>query len=171
MYYADYIKTVHRSVELLKKDFIWRGKRPKIKHSALIGYYEEDEYKNVDIKPKMMALKIIWINKFKIANDFRLWKTIPNALFVKIGIGYVIYQNYKPLRENLTKISFNISTVLSRTCFIEKQPFSISEMVAQCVWNNSNILKQGSTMFHPRLYKSGIIIIDDYAKDGGPEAV
>ena len=46
----------------LIKDFNWRGKRPKIKHSTLVGDYEEGGYKDVDIKVKIMALKIMWIN-------------------------------------------------------------------------------------------------------------
>ena len=53
----------------LKKDFVWGGKRPKIKHSTLTGGYEERGYKDVDIKVKIVALKIIWINKL-MANDF-----------------------------------------------------------------------------------------------------
>ena len=46
-----------------QKDFVWRGKRPKIKHSTLIGEYKEGGYKDVDTEVKIVALKIIWINK------------------------------------------------------------------------------------------------------------
>ena len=73
---------------------MWRGKRPKIKHSTLIGDYEEGGDKNVDIKVKIVALKIIWINKL-ITNDFHAWKAIPNFLFDKIGIRSVFLYNFK----------------------------------------------------------------------------
>ena len=63
LYYVNSTKTVHGSVEFLKKDFSWRGKRPKIKNSSLIGDYEKAVYKDVDIKVKIMAWKIILINK------------------------------------------------------------------------------------------------------------
>ena len=43
----------------------------------------------------------------------------------------------------------------------EKQPLCISEIVEQCIWNNTYILNQGSTLFYTHLYKSGIIIIND----------
>ena len=42
----------------LKKNFVWRGKRPEIKHSSLIGDYKERGYKDMDIEAKIMALKI-----------------------------------------------------------------------------------------------------------------
>ena len=48
---------------------MWRGKRPKIKHSTLIGDYKEGGYKDVETEVKIVALKIIWINKL-MANDF-----------------------------------------------------------------------------------------------------
>ena len=47
---------------------MWKGKRPKIKHSTLIGDYKEGGYKDVDIEVKIVALKIIWISNF-MAND------------------------------------------------------------------------------------------------------
>ena len=45
--------------------------------------------------------------------------------------------------------------------FSEKQPSCISEIVGQCIWNNTYILKQGSKIFYTRLYRSGIMIIND----------
>ena len=42
------METVYRSDKFLEKDFVWRGKRPKIKHSTLIGDYKEGGYKDVD---------------------------------------------------------------------------------------------------------------------------
>ena len=39
-------------INSFKKDFVWRGKRPKIKHSTLIGDYEEGGYKMWTLKSK-----------------------------------------------------------------------------------------------------------------------
>ena len=47
----------------IQTEFIWDRSRPKIKHSILIGYYYEGDYKNVDIASKLLALKIFWIRK------------------------------------------------------------------------------------------------------------
>ena len=81
-------------ISSLKKDFVWRGKRPKIKHSTLIGDYKEGGYKDVDTEVKIVALKIIWINKL-MANDFHAWKAIPNFVFTKLvsGLFFIIILN------------------------------------------------------------------------------
>ena len=102
LYYVISIETVHRSDKFLKKDFVWRGKRPKIKHSTLIGDYKEGGYKDVAIEVKIVALTITWINKL-MANDFHAWKAIPNFLFDKIGIRSVFHYNFKPSKNTSQK--------------------------------------------------------------------
>ena len=127
----------------LKKDFVWRGRRPKIKHSTLIGDYEEGGYNDVDIKVKIMALNAR--------------KAIPNFLFDKIGIRPVFHYNFKPSKNASQKIclfpQFYQELVSFWESLSEKQPSCISEIAGQCIWNNTYILKQGSTLLYTRLYK------------------
>ena len=42
----------------IQKDFIWRGRKPKIKHTSLIGDYREGGIKDIDIKAKLESLRI-----------------------------------------------------------------------------------------------------------------
>ena len=58
LHFVISIETVHRQINSLKNDFVWRGKLPKIKHSTLIGDYKEGSYKDVDIEAKIVALTI-----------------------------------------------------------------------------------------------------------------
>ena len=77
-------------INSLKKDFVWRGKRPKIKHSTLIGGYKEGGYKDVDTEVKIVALKIIWINKLMTSmhgKQFPIWfltKLVSGLFFIII---------------------------------------------------------------------------------------
>ena len=89
-------------INSLQKDFVWRGKRPKITHSTLIGDYKEGGYKDVDIEAKIVALKIIWINKL-MANDFYTWKAISDFLSNKICIRSVFHYNFKPSKNTSQK--------------------------------------------------------------------
>ena len=41
----------------IQKDFIWRGRKPKIKHTSLIGDYSEGGMKDIDIKAKLESLQ------------------------------------------------------------------------------------------------------------------
>ena len=47
-----YSKKFADDLNLIKKDFIWRGRKPKIKHTSLIGDYNEDGMKDIDNKSK-----------------------------------------------------------------------------------------------------------------------
>ena len=63
---------------LIQKDFIWRGPRPNIKHSTLIGDYTNGGYKDVDIESTFESLKIIWIRRL-LDSSFHSWKAIPQC--------------------------------------------------------------------------------------------
>ena len=143
LHYVISIETVIDQINSLKKDFVWRGRRPKIKHSTLIGDYKEGGYKDVDIEAKIVALKITRINKL-MANDFHAWKAIPKFFFDKIGIRSVFHYNFKPSKNTSQKISlfpqFYQELVSFWESVSEKQPSCISETVGQCIWNNSYIV-------------------------------
>ena len=64
--------------------FIWNKTRPKIKHSTLIGSYEEGGYKDVDIATQFNALKMIWLRRL-LDNNYHPWKLIPTKLFSPLG--------------------------------------------------------------------------------------
>ena len=122
LYYVISIKTVYRSDKFLKKDFVWRGKRPKIKHATLIGDYKEGD---VDTEVKIVALKIIWINKL-MANDFHAWKAIPNFLFDKIGIRsvfHIILNLRRILHKKLVYFHNFIKNLFHSGSLLEKQTF------------------------------------------------
>ena len=119
----------------------------------------------MDIENKIIALKIISINKL-IVNYFHAWKAIPNFLFNKNGTRSAFHCNFKPLKNISQKISL-FPQFCQEFSFWEpvneKQPWCTSEIVGQCIWNNTYILKQGST----RLYKSAIMIINDLIDNEG----
>ena len=49
-------KSITEKLDKLQKSFIWKSKKPKIKHSTLIRDYSEGGLKDVDIKSKIVAL-------------------------------------------------------------------------------------------------------------------
>ena len=44
---------VLEELQALHKDFIWGGRRPKIKHSTLSGSYEKGGFKDIDLTSKL----------------------------------------------------------------------------------------------------------------------
>ena len=92
----------------IKQNFIWNGRRPKIKHSTLVGRY--GGYKDVDIQSQLESLKIIWIRTL-LDDNFHAWKSIPNALFLDLRVNSVFHDNFKPstycMQINLILFSIN----------------------------------------------------------------
>ena len=79
--YLSYVpKTIIEKIEQIHKDFIWNKKRPKMKHSSLIGDYEEGGLKDIDIGCKFRSLHLCWIKRM-FDNNFHPWKNLPKAIF------------------------------------------------------------------------------------------
>ena len=63
-------------LQSIHKDFIWDGKRAKIKHCTLIGDYTDGGLKDVDLVSKFTSLKFVWIKKMLDTKNFHPW--VPN---------------------------------------------------------------------------------------------
>ena len=79
-----YSKKFVDDLNVIKKDFNWRGRKPKIKHTSLIGDYNEGGMKDIDMKAKLESLQIKWVKRLT-NNNFHSWKIIPNILLNDVG--------------------------------------------------------------------------------------
>ena len=64
-----------QEIKSLHKEFIWSNRKPKIKHTALIGDYAEGGLKDIDIESKLLSIKISWVRRLKDSN-FHPWKEL-----------------------------------------------------------------------------------------------
>ena len=77
-------KSITEKLDKLQKSFIWKSKKPEIKHTSLIRDYSEGGLKNVDIKSKIVALQLTWIRRLHDEN-FHPWKLIPLNVLKPLG--------------------------------------------------------------------------------------
>ena len=85
-------KLILDELDLIQKEFIWDRKRPKIEHSIPIADYSDGGYKNVDIKSKLMSLKLIWIKRL-LDDNFHMWKYLAKVFLVPPGDAYLFHSN------------------------------------------------------------------------------
>ena len=72
--YLSYIPNkMIEKIEKIHKDFIWDSKKIKMKHSSMIGDYEEGGLKDIDFKAKFQSLHLSWIKRLS-NNNFHPWK-------------------------------------------------------------------------------------------------
>ena len=80
-------------LESIHKNFIWKGKKPKIKHSSLIiADYTDGGQKDVDISSKIKALQLVWVRRL-FEENFHLWKLIPLNSLSSIGTNSLFHSN------------------------------------------------------------------------------
>ena len=77
----------------LPKEFIWGGKRPKIKHCTLIREYEEGGLKDVDIEANISALKFLWIKKLQDPTNHHPWQAVACELLSNFGGDKLFHSN------------------------------------------------------------------------------
>ena len=100
-----YSKKVVDDLNEIQKDFIWRGRKPKIKHTSLIGDYSEGSMKNIDMKAKLESLRIQWVQRLT-NNNFHSLKIIPNVLLKNVG-GVSLFHSNLALSD-ACKLKINI---------------------------------------------------------------
>ena len=79
-------------LQSMHKDFIWDGKRAKIKHCTLIGNYIDGGLKDVDLVSKFTSLKFIWIRKMLDTKYFHPWVAIADNILRNVG-GVNVFQS------------------------------------------------------------------------------
>ena len=84
---------VIKELQALHKDFIWGGRRPKIKHSTLIGSYEKGGFNDIDLTSKFKSLKGIWIRNLLGETNFHPWQEVAKVILGDLGRGKIFHTN------------------------------------------------------------------------------
>ena len=132
-------------------DFIWDGKKPKIKHSTLIGNYEDGGLRDIDICSKIKALQLSWLKRLH-DNNFHPWKIIPTYLFSKMSVfgKDMFFPNLKldtsGFFYKLPMFYQNILTFWME--FSCATPITASSILSECIWTN-NFIQIGNKVISP----------------------
>ena len=72
-------------LQAMHKEFIRGSKKPKIKHSALIGHYEDGGFRDVDLPAKFKSIKFIWIKTMLDKSNFHPWIAVADKIVKPLG--------------------------------------------------------------------------------------
>ena len=92
------------SIQTLHKDFIWNGKKPKIKHTTLISDYTNGGLKDIDINCKLCSLKFSWITRLLDKSNSHPWKVIANEILRPVGGCDIFHTNLSLSSETRKEI-------------------------------------------------------------------
>ena len=66
-------------------DFIWNGKKPKIKYDTLIGSYDKGGINLPDFESSIKANRVIWALNLLEEDNHKTWKTIPQQHLASVA--------------------------------------------------------------------------------------
>ena len=136
-YLNDVPVTIIKKIEQIQKDFIWNGKKPKIKHTTLINDYEEGGLKDIDIESKFSSLHMSWIRRL-FDKNFHPWKNIPLKLFNNTFEQEIFYPNVQiTLDKRFPNFYHKIAKGWSG---LTQEPLTANSALMQQVWYNKFII-------------------------------
>ena len=150
----------------LQKDFIWGGRRPKIKHATLIADYKDGGLKDVDIDSKFESVKFMWIQKLKDDSNHHPWKALAQKILEKCDSDHVFHSNLK-LSNSTAKVvrdlpSFYRELILLWEKISGFNKLNNSGILCQFLWNNFYITSSpNETLFCQNLIRKNIRFVID----------
>jgi hypothetical protein len=161
----DYIQ----SVESLMKDFIWNGRRPKIKHSTLIGDYLQGGLGLPDFKSQLIARNLHLLLQMKRDIDNNKYYTqIPGIYLKQLGGLSKIVSNFDHKRIPTSTPPF-YKQILEQWANYTKSDLLEDPTVIlnQPIWNNRYIQILKKAVFYEDIASHGINTIIDLCDDRG----
>ena len=138
------------TIKSLYTEFIWSGKRPKIKHSTLIGDYRESGLKDIDIDAKFRSLKFMWIKRLNDSN-FHPWKAVASCLLSLVGGDTIFHQNlslsdtFKCKVNKLQQFYNQLVTLWEK--FSKCENMSDDQILGQSLWSNEFICAKSKSLY------------------------
>ena len=157
-----------KRIKQLILDFIWNGRRPKIKYNSLIGPHDKGGITLPDIYLKIKTQRIKWVQNL-LQNNLDKWKIIPLHYMTKVINTTFIRSSFdtKYLPLNLPDFYRNAMQVWAE--FAHGQPMRARDVLIQPLWCNKHINLCQKYILNKELMSIGIgfIFIGDIVKSDG----
>ena len=155
-YLSDIPTYVLDSLKKIQNEFIWSGKRAKIKHHTLCNSYETGGLQSVDIETKMNALHIAWIKRLFDPKP-QQWKTIPLFYLNQIFGEHTFHPAFSAKRDAILKplpLFYRNIVALWKNC--STPPLTADCILSQCFWHNEYIKIDNSTFIFKEFELAGL---------------
>ncbi len=152
-------ETVIKRLHELVTQFVWNGKKPKVKHCTMIGSVQDGGLNLPDVRAKIKAIKIAWLQRM-CANDNLFWKYFCKSIF-NVDCNMIPHCTWS--KRDIDKISNKFyKQVLHYWLELYDVKVNTAEDVyKQIIWNNSNIRIGNKTVFFKKWIDKGVLTISD----------
>ena len=169
-------KEVLRNFNSMLFNFIWSGKKDKIKRSILTKKYEEGGLNMTDIETYLKAIHLKWIKRLHDDNLNANWKVLPKYFLNQLGQDLIVFKmNLKNVNQLDKKILIKIPTFyqeLLKTWIDQnansiKEPKNYLDLRKQVIWGNVFSKFQNKILIYEKWIASNILFVNDIIDDKG----
>ena len=158
--YIAYLSSVPnfviKELKKIQNEFLWNGKRAKIKHETLSNSFETGGLQSVDIEVKIKALQLSWINRLFDQKEHQ-WKIIPRFLLQKnYGEVNVFYPHFAPSKESLKSLPIFYQNIFTSWRSCSSSPISPVGILNQRIWHNFYLKIENKPFFFKDLAQRNI---------------
>ncbi len=161
---------VVNDIEKTLFDFVWNGKRDKIKRATIIGDYNQGGLRMPSYKLLQKSLKLSWIKRYLNRDDTCIWYSLLNNKLGKLGEHFWECNTHKKDVKQLVNLNnFWMSTIQAwhEIHYNEnKHDNSVNGILNECIWYNNAIKSNNKLLYNDDWVTCGIIKINDIYKEG-----
>ena len=149
-------------------NFIWDGKRDKIKRDVMINNYDEGGLNIPDFSIVCKTQQITWVKRIVLAeNNKSQWGSLVKNILQPVGGVTVFKCNIKQEDVSRLKVKSNFWTdVISSWCeYNYTQDVKQCKINTQIIWLNSQIRIDNKLIYHKQCIENGLLELNQLYND------
>ena len=173
---ASLIEVPEKVIAKLKSicyNYLWGGKRDKVKRTTVIGKINEGGLNMIDINAYLMSLKASWASKILKLDG--IWKNVFQHHVRNLGIDvpYLFKMNFTEVKlfkvlMKLPKFYIEVLTAYNKCKTLPDYKLLNSyQLLTQPIWGNLFFQINGECLYFNAWVKSNILYVKDLINDNG----
>ncbi len=157
-------KIIKRLHDLITQ-FVWNKKKPKVKHTTMVGCIEDGGLKLPDIRSKIKSIKIAWLQRM-CNTDLLFWKHYCKSIF-NIECNMIPFCKWS--KGDVEKVSndFYKQILLYWFEIYNTHVNNADDVYKQFLWNNANIKIGNKTVCYKKWIAKGVLTMADITTNSG----
>ena len=166
IYSSACVQTPTQVSEIVNKlvvNFIWNGKKPKIKRDTLIGPKDKGGLELPDYEIVTKSLQCAWVKRMK-EGIRKQWMEIPSFYLENVGGPFIFDCDYDLRLLNLSDMPAFYIDILKAWTEVQglcKADFHQNNFRSSILWNNKNITIEGKSVYWKEWHTAGIDRLED----------
>jgi len=166
IYSSACVQTPARVSDIVNKlvvNFIWNGKKPKIKRDTLIGPKDKGGLELPDYEIVTKSLQCAWVKRMK-EGIRKQWMEIASFYLENVGGPFIFDCDYDLHLLNLSNMPAFYIDVLKAWTEVQglcKADFHQNNIRSSILWNNKNITIEGKSVYWKEWHTAGIDRLED----------